>query len=248
VAKRSGRCSRATAADSAPNPARWEVTIAGAVIEAGALAHALPRRRDDEGGRFRRGRSDANCGAGVNKRPPILGPVTLPFDTGRRRAGYRGWAGAVRASSLKRFVGWSTGQMRENPRRRSADGVDWSRHLPQGRVRRRTACWIARRAGTFGGRCFSGAEGYDQVARVEPCRRIGGHGVSRYSDDHSCAIDQATPMSRAKRRFTDVGRGGVHNPADGLRRWRNRAGTATRLRELLAGPVEDDDAVWVEGA
>ncbi len=128
------------------------------------------------------------------------------------------------------FAQLVTGQMRET--RGAADHVDSVEHYLKV-VYEKTACLIAA-SGRFGG-TFSGADD-EQIERLS---RLGGivGTVFQISDD---IIDiDSDPDESGKVPGTDL-REGVHTlPV--LYALRETGPDADRLRELLAGPVEDDD-------
>jgi heptaprenyl diphosphate synthase len=130
------------------------------------------------------------------------------------------------------FAQLVTGQMRET--RGGADGVDSVEHYLKV-VYEKTACLIAA-SGRFGA-TFSGAD-EDQIERLS---RLGGIvGTAFQISDDIIDID-SDPDESGKLPGTDL-REGVHTlPV--LYALRETGPDADRLRELLAGPVEDDALV-----
>lgn len=130
------------------------------------------------------------------------------------------------------FAQLVTGQMRET--RGAAEGVDSIEHYLKV-VYEKTACLIAA-AGEFGA-MFSGADG-DTVARLS---RLGGIvGTAFQISDDIIDIDSDSHES-GKLPGTDI-REGVHT-LPMVYALREPGATGDRLRELLAGPVADDDDV-----
>ena len=130
------------------------------------------------------------------------------------------------------FAQLVTGQMRET--RGAADEVDSVEHYLKV-VYEKTACLIAA-AGRFGA-MFSGADD-EQIERLS---RLGGIvGTAFQISDDIIDID-SEPDESGKVPGTDL-REGVHTlPV--LYALRETGPDADRLRELLAGPVDDDDDV-----
>jgi geranylgeranyl pyrophosphate synthase len=209
-----------------PNPDAAEVTIAGAVIE---LVHLATLYHDDvmDEAEVRRGAPTANVRWGNNV--AILAGDYL-FATASRLVSRLG-PEAVRLIA-ETFAQLVTGQMRET--RGVTEGADTIEHYLKV-VYEKTACLISA-AGEFGG-MFSGADD-DQVARLS---RLGGIvGTAFQISDDIIDIDSDSHES-GKLPGTDV-REGVHTlPMVYALRAPGPGGE--RLRELLAGPVEDDEAV-----
>jgi heptaprenyl diphosphate synthase len=207
-----------------PDPDGWQVTVAGAVIE---LVHLATLYHDDvmDEAQVRRGADSANARWGNNI--AILAGDYL-FATASRLVSRLG-PDAVRiiADTFAQLV---TGQMRET--RGAAQGIDEIEHYLKV-VYEKTACLIAA-SGRFGA-TFSGA-GEDQIERLS---RLGGivGTVFQISDD---IIDiDSDPDESGKVPGTDL-REGVHTlPV----LYALREPDADRLRELLVGPVENDDDV-----
>jgi heptaprenyl diphosphate synthase len=214
-------------AELGPHPDAAEVTIAGAVIE---LVHLATLYHDDvmDEAQVRRGAPSANTRWGNNI--AILAGDYL-FATASRLVSRLG-PEAVRVIA-ETFAQLVTGQMRET--RGAANGVDSIEHYLKV-VHEKTACLIGA-AGRFGA-MFSGADD-EQVERLS---RLGGivGTVFQISDD---IIDiDSDPDASGKLPGTDL-REGVHTlPV--LYALREPGPDAERLRELLAGPV--DDAVVAE--
>ncbi|KMV24557.1 nonaprenyl/(2E,6E)-farnesyl/geranylgeranyl diphosphat synthase [Mycobacterium heckeshornense] len=210
-----------------PNPDAQEVTIAGAVIE---LVHLATLYHDDvmDEAQLRRGAQSANARWGNNI--AILAGDYL-FATASRLVSRLG-PDAVRVIA-ETFAQLVTGQMRET--RGAAEGVDAIEHYLQV-VHEKTACLIAA-AGRFGA-TFSGAD----EQQVERLSRLGGIvGTAFQISDDIIDID-SEPDESGKVPGTDL-REGVHTlPV--LYALRDSGPQADRLRELLAGPV--DDAVLAE--
>ncbi len=207
-----------------PDPDNWQVTVAGAVIE---LVHLATLYHDDvmDEAQVRRGAPSAN--ARWSNNIAILAGDYL-FATASRLVSRLG-PDAVRIIA-ETFAQLVTGQMRET--RGAADHVDSVEHYLKV-VYEKTACLIAA-SGRFGG-TFSGAN-EEQIERLS---RLGGivGTVFQISDD---IIDiDSDPDESGKVPGTDL-REGVHTlPV--LFALRETGPDADRLRELLAGPVEDDD-------
>ena len=214
------------AAQVGPDPDSRDVAVAGAVIE---MLHRDPMGVDavmDEAQR-RRGAPSANARWGNNI--AILAGDYL-FATASRLVAQLG-PDAVRIIA-ETFALLVTGQMRET--KGAPPGDDAVSHYLKV-IAEKTACLIAA-AGRFGG-TYSGANA-DQVERLG---RIGGivGTVFQISDD---IIDiEAEPDESGKLPGTDL-REGVHTlPV--LFALRETGSGADRLRELLRGPVTDDDEV-----
>jgi heptaprenyl diphosphate synthase len=209
-----------------PRPEAPEVTIAGAVIE---LVHLATLYHDDvmDEAEVRRGAPTANVRWGNNV--AILAGDYL-FATASRLVSLLG-PDSVRLIA-ETFAQLVTGQMRET--RGAAEGADSIEHYLKV-VYEKTACLIAA-AGQFGG-MFSGAE-EEQVARLS---RIGGivGTVFQISDD-IIDIDSESDES-GKLPGTDL-REGVHT-LPMLYALRDAGPEGARLRELLAGPIDDDAEV-----
>jgi heptaprenyl diphosphate synthase len=209
-----------------PQPDAREVTIAGAVIE---LVHLATLYHDDvmDEAAVRRGGPTANVRWGNNI--AILAGDYL-FATASRLVSRLG-ANAVRIIA-ETFAQLVTGQMRET--RGAANGVDSIEHYLKV-VYEKTACLISA-AGQFGA-MFSGADD-DQVQRLS---RLGGIvGTAFQISDDIIDID-SDPDESGKLPGTDL-REGVHTlPV--LYALRESGPETGRLRELLVGPVDDDDAV-----
>jgi heptaprenyl diphosphate synthase len=212
-----------------PNPDAVEVTIAGAVIE---LVHLATLYHDDvmDEAEVRRGTPTANVRWGNNV--AILAGDYL-FATASRLVSRLG-PEAVRLIA-ETFAQLVTGQMRETRGiSGGADGADPVEHYLKV-VYEKTACLISA-AGEFGA-MFSGADG-DQVQRLS---RLGGIvGTAFQISDDIIDIDSDSQES-GKLPGTDV-REGVHT-LPMVYALREPGPEAARLRELLAGPVEDDVAV-----
>jgi heptaprenyl diphosphate synthase len=202
------------------------VTIAGAVIE---LVHLATLYHDDvmDEAEVRRGAPTANVRWGNNV--AILAGDYL-FATASRLVSRLG-PEAVRLIA-ETFAQLVTGQMRET--RGVVDGADSIEHYLKV-VYEKTACLISA-AGQFGG-MFSGADD-DQVGRLS---RLGGIvGTAFQISDDIIDIDSDSHES-GKLPGTDV-REGVHT-LPMVYALRERGPDGDRLRQLLAGPVEDDEAV-----
>ena len=209
-----------------PNSDANEVTIAGAVIE---LVHLATLYHDDvmDEAEVRRGAPTANVRWGNNV--AILAGDYL-FATASRLVSRLG-PDAVRLIA-ETFAQLVTGQMRET--RGVADGTDAIEHYLKV-VYEKTACLISA-AGEFGA-MFSGADA-EVVARLS---RLGGIvGTAFQISDDIIDIDSDSHES-GKLPGTDV-REGVHT-LPMVYALREPGPDGDRLRELLAGPVEDDDAV-----
>jgi geranylgeranyl pyrophosphate synthase len=209
-----------------PKPDAFEVTIAGAVIE---MVHLATLYHDDvmDEAEVRRGAPSANLRWGNNV--AILAGDYL-FATASRLVSRLG-PEAVRiiADTFAQLV---TGQMRET--RGIPDGADSVEQYLKV-VHEKTGCLIGA-AGRFGA-MFSGADD-DQVERLS---RLGGLvGTAFQIADDIIDIDSDSDES-GKLPGTDV-REGVHT-LPMLYALAEPGPDGARLRELLAGPVEDDAAV-----
>ncbi len=209
-----------------PKPDAAEVTTAGAVIE---LVHLATLYHDDvmDEAEVRRGAPTANVRWSNNV--AILAGDYL-FATASRLVSRLG-PEAVRLIA-ETFAQLVTGQMRET--RGVAEGADSIEHYLKV-VYEKTACLISA-AGEFGA-MFSGADD-DQIARLS---RLGGLvGIAFQISDDIIDIDSDSHES-GKLPGTDV-REGVHT-LPMVYALAEPGPEGARLRELLAGPVEDDDAV-----
>jgi heptaprenyl diphosphate synthase len=209
-----------------PKPDAAEVTTAGAVIE---LVHLATLYHDDvmDEAEVRRGAPTANVRWSNNV--AILAGDYL-FATASRLVSRLG-PEAVRLIA-ETFAQLVTGQMRET--RGVAEGADSIEHYLKV-VYEKTACLISA-AGEFGA-MFSGADD-DQIARLS---RLGGLvGTAFQISDDIIDIDSDSHQS-GKLPGTDV-REGVHT-LPMVYALAEPGPEGARLRELLAGPVEDDDAV-----
>ena len=207
-----------------PEPDAWQVTVAGAVIE---LVHLATLYHDDvmDEAQVRRGAPSAN--ARWSNNIAILAGDYL-FATASRLVSRLGpEAVRVIADTFAQLV---TGQMRET--RGAAEHVDSVEHYLKV-VYEKTACLIAA-SGRFGA-TFSGAD-EEQIERLS---RLGGIvGTAFQISDDIIDID-SDPDESGKVPGTDL-REGVHTlPV--LYALRDTGPDADRLRELLAGPVENDD-------
>ena len=207
-----------------PRPDCWEVTVAGAVIE---LVHLATLYHDDvmDEAQLRRGAPSANARWGNNI--AILAGDYL-FATASRLVSQLG-PDAVRIIA-ETFAELVTGQMRET--KGAAAGIDPIEHYLRV-VYEKTACLIAA-SGQFGA-TFSGATD-DQIERLS---RLGGIvGTAFQISDDIIDID-SEPDESGKLPGTDL-REGVHTlPV--LFALSETGPGADRLRELLKGPIEDDD-------
>ena len=207
-----------------PRPDCWEVTVAGAVIE---LVHLATLYHDDvmDEAQLRRGAPSANARWGNNI--AILAGDYL-FATASRLVSQLG-PDAVRIIA-ETFAELVTGQMRET--KGAAAGIDPIEHYLRV-VYEKTACLIAA-SGQFGA-TFSGATD-DQIERLS---RLGGIvGTAFQISDDIIDID-SDPDESGKLPGTDL-REGVHTlPV--LFALSETGPSADRLRELLKGPIEDDD-------
>lgn len=212
-----------------PNPDAADVTIAGAVIE---LVHLATLYHDDvmDEAEVRRGTPTANVRWGNNV--AILAGDYL-FATASRLVSRLG-PEAVRLIA-ETFAQLVTGQMRETRGLTgAAEGADPIEHYLKV-VYEKTACLIAA-AGRFGA-MFSGADA-DQVARLS---RLGGIvGTAFQISDDIIDIDSDSRES-GKLPGTDV-REGVHT-LPMVYALREPGPDAARLRELLVGPIDDDETV-----
>jgi heptaprenyl diphosphate synthase len=209
-----------------PEPDSWQVTIAGAVIE---LVHLATLYHDDvmDEAQVRRGAPSANARWGNNI--AILAGDYL-FATASRLVSRLG-PDAVRLIA-ETFALLVTGQMRET--KGAGEAEDAVSHYLKV-VAEKTACLIAA-SGQFGA-TFSGANA-DQIERLG---RIGGivGTVFQISDD---IIDiESDPDESGKLPGTDL-REGVHTlPV--LYALKETGPAADRLREILTGPVTDDETL-----
>jgi heptaprenyl diphosphate synthase len=212
-----------------PNPDSVDVTIAGAVIE---LVHLATLYHDDvmDEAEVRRGTPTANVRWGNNV--AILAGDYL-FATASRLVSRLG-PEAVRLIA-ETFAQLVTGQMRETRGLKDgAEGSDPIEHYLKV-VYEKTACLIAA-AGRFGA-MFSGADA-DQVERLS---RLGGIvGTAFQISDDIIDIDSDSHES-GKLPGTDV-REGVHT-LPMVYALREPGPEAARLRELLVGPIDDDEVV-----
>ena len=214
------------AAQIGPDPDCWEVTVAGSVLE---LVHLATLYHDDvmDEAQMRRGVPSANARWGNNI--AILAGDYL-FATASRLVSQLG-PDAVRVIA-ETFALLVTGQMRET--KGTGDADDAVAHYLKV-VAEKTACLIAV-SGQFGG-TFAGANA-DQVERLS---RIGGivGTVFQISDD---IIDiNSDPDESGKLPGTDL-REGVHTlPV--LYALEETGPAADRLREILKGPVTDEETL-----
>jgi heptaprenyl diphosphate synthase len=209
-----------------PKPDAFEVTIAGAVIE---MVHLATLYHDDvmDEAEVRRGAPSANLRWGNNV--AILAGDYL-FATASRLVSRLG-PEAVRIIA-ETFAQLVTGQMRET--RGVPDGADSVEQYLKV-VHEKTGCLIGA-AGRFGA-MFSGADG-DQVERLS---RLGDLvGTAFQIADDIIDIDSDSDES-GKLPGTDVREGVRTLPM--LYALAEPGPDGVRLRELLAGPVEDDAAV-----
>ena len=214
------------AASLGPRPDDPDVAIAGAVIE---LVHLATLYHDDvmDEAQVRRGAPSANARWGNNI--AILAGDYL-FATASRLVSLLGpEAVRVIADTFAQLV---TGQMRET--RGAVEQADPIEHYLKV-VYEKTACLIAA-SGRFGA-TFSGADD-EQIERLD---RLGGIvGTAFQISDDIIDIDSDADES-GKVPGTDL-REGVHTlPV--LYALRETGPDADRLRELLRGPVTDDDEV-----
>ena len=209
-----------------PNPDADEVITAGAVIE---MVHLATLYHDDvmDQAEVRRGSPTANVRWGNNV--AILAGDYLFATASRLVAGLGPDAVRLIAETFAQLV---TGQMRES--RGAAEGADAVEHYLKV-VYEKTGCLIAA-AGQFGAMC-SGADD-DQVQRLS---RLGGIvGTAFQISDDIIDIDSDSRES-GKLPGTDVREGVRTLPV--IYALREPGPDAARLRELLAGPVDDDEAV-----
>jgi heptaprenyl diphosphate synthase len=209
-----------------PRPDAPEVIVAGAVIE---MVHLATLYHDDvmDEAQVRRGAPSAN--ARWSNNIAILAGDYL-FATASRLVSRLGpEAVLIIADTFAELV---TGQMRET--RGAVEGVDSIDHYLKV-VYEKTACLIAA-SGRFGA-TFSGAD-HEQVERLA---RLGGIvGMAFQISDDIIDID-SDPDESGKVPGTDL-REGVHTlPV--LYALREQGPDADRLRQLLAGPMDDDAAV-----
>jgi heptaprenyl diphosphate synthase len=211
------------AAQLGPHPDSAEVTIAGAVIE---LVHLATLYHDDvmDEAQVRRGAPSANLR--WNNNVAILAGDYL-FATASRLVSRLG-PDAVRIIA-ETFAQLVTGQMRET--QGALDKADPIEHYLKV-VHEKTACLIGA-AGRFGA-MFSGADD-EQIERLS---RLGDLvGTAFQISDDIIDID-SDPEESGKLPGTDL-REGVHTlPV--LYALHDTGADADRLRELLAGPIEDD--------
>ncbi|WP_081845141.1 nonaprenyl/(2E,6E)-farnesyl/geranylgeranyl diphosphat synthase [Mycolicibacterium aromaticivorans] len=209
-----------------PEPDAWQVTVAGAVIE---LVHLATLYHDDvmDEAQMRRGAPSANARWGNNI--AILAGDYL-FATASRLVSRLG-PDAVRIIA-ETFAQLVTGQMRET--KGNTNGVDPVDHYLKV-IYEKTACLIAA-SGRFGA-TFAGAND-DQIERLS---RLGGIvGTAFQISDDIIDID-SDPDESGKTPGTDL-REGVHTlPV--LYALQETGPEADRLRELVKGPIEDDDAL-----
>jgi len=207
-----------------PDPDAWQVTVGGAVLE---LVHLATLYHDDvmDEAQMRRGVPSANARWGNNI--AILAGDYL-FATASRLVSQLG-PDAVRIIA-ETFALLVTGQMRET---KGAGGADDAVAHYLKVVAEKTACLIAA-SGQFGG-TFAGANA-DQVERLSRIGAIVGT-VFQISDD---IIDiSSDPDESGKLPGTDL-REGVHTlPV--LYALEETGPAADRLREILKGPVTDDE-------
>jgi heptaprenyl diphosphate synthase len=209
-----------------PDPDAWQVTVAGAVIE---LVHLATLYHDDvmDEAQIRRGADSANARWGNNI--AILAGDYL-FATASRLVSRLGPdAVAIIADTFAQLV---TGQMRET--QGSVEHVDSVDHYLKV-VYEKTACLIAA-SGRFGA-TFSGAD----EEQIERLARIGGIVGTAFQISDDIIDIESDPDESGKVPGTDL-REGVHTlPV--LYALRDSGPGVQRLRELLAGPVEDDAEV-----
>jgi heptaprenyl diphosphate synthase len=213
------------AASLGPDPTNEDVIVAGAVIE---MVHLATLYHDDvmDEAQVRRGAPSAN--ARWSNNIAILAGDYL-FATASRLVSRLGpEAVLVIADTFAQLV---TGQMRETQGVETGDPIDHYLKV----VYEKTACLIAA-SGRFGA-TFSGADD-EQIERLS---RLGGIvGTAFQISDDIIDID-SDPDESGKVPGTDL-REGVHTlPV--LYALRESGPDADRLRELLTGPVEDDDVV-----
>jgi len=214
------------AASLGPQPDHPDVAIAGSVIE---LVHLATLYHDDvmDEAQVRRGAESANARWGNNI--AILAGDYL-FATASRLVSRLG-PDAVRVIA-DTFAQLVTGQMRET--RGAVAGADEVEHYLKV-VYEKTACLIAA-SGQFGA-TFSGADD-EQIERLG---RLGGIVGTAFQISDDIIDIEADPDESGKLPGTDL-REGVHTlPV--LFALRESGPDADRLRELLAGPIEDDAEV-----
>jgi heptaprenyl diphosphate synthase len=212
-----------------PDPDAADVTIAGAVIE---LVHLATLYHDDvmDEAEVRRGTPTANVRWGNNV--AILAGDYL-FATASRLVSRLG-PEAVRLIA-ETFAQLVTGQMRETRGLTgAAEGADPIEHYLKV-VYEKTACLIAA-AGRFGA-MFSGADA-DQVERLS---RLGGIVGTAFQISDDIIDIGSDSRESGKLPGTDV-REGVH-PLRLVYALREPGPDAARLRELLVGPIDDDEVV-----
>jgi heptaprenyl diphosphate synthase len=216
-------------AQTGPNPDAWEVTLAGAVVE---MIHLATLYHDDvmDEAEVRRGAPTANVSWGNNV--AILAGDYLLATSSRLVSQLGPEAVRIVADTFAQLV---TGQMRETRGiEKGAEGVDSVDHYLKV-VYEKTACLIAA-AGKFGG-MFSGADD-EQIERLS---RLGSYvGTAFQISDDIIDIDSDSDAS-GKLPGTDV-REGVHT-LPMLYALAETGPDGARLRELLAGPVDDDAEV-----
>jgi geranylgeranyl pyrophosphate synthase len=209
-----------------PEPDAWQVTVAGAVIE---LVHLATLYHDDvmDEAQVRRGADSANARWGNNI--AILAGDYL-FATASRLVSRLGpEAVRVIADTFAQLV---TGQMRET--RGATEHVDSVEHYLKV-VYEKTACLIAA-SGRFGA-TFSGGD-EEQIERLS---RLGGIVGTAFQISDDIIDIESDPDESGKLPGTDL-REGVHTlPV--LYALRETGPDADRLRDLLAGPVEEDEDV-----
>ncbi len=212
-----------------PDPDAADVTIAGAVIE---LVHLATLYHDDvmDEAEVRRGTPTANVRWGNNV--AILAGDYL-FATASRLVSRLG-PEAVRLIA-ETFAQLVTGQMRETRGLTgAAEGADPIEHYLKV-VYEKTACLIAA-AGRFGA-MFSGADA-DQVERLS---RLGGIVGTAFQISDDIIDIGSDSRESGKLPGTDV-REGVHT-LPMVYALREPGPDAARLRELLVGPIDDDEMV-----
>jgi heptaprenyl diphosphate synthase len=212
-----------------PDPDAADVTIAGAVIE---LVHLATLYHDDvmDEAEVRRGTPTANVRWGNNV--AILAGDYL-FATASRLVSRLG-PEAVRLIA-ETFAQLVTGQMRETRGLTgAAEGADPIEHYLKV-VYEKTACLIAA-AGRFGA-MFSGAD----AAQVERLSRLGGIVGTAFQISDDIIDIGSDSRESGKLPGTDV-REGVHT-LPMVYALREPGPGAARLRELLVGPIDDDEVV-----
>lgn len=211
-----------------PEPDSWQVTVAGAVIE---MVHLATLYHDDvmDEALVRRGAASAN--ARWSNNVAILAGDYL-FATASRLVSRLGpEAVLVIADTFAQLV---TGQMRET--QGVVAGADEIDHYLKV-VFEKTACLIAA-SGRFGA-TFSGAD----PKHVDGLGRLGAVVGTAFQISDDIIDIEGDPDESGKLPGTDL-REGVHTlPV--LYALRESGSAADRLRELLAGPM-DDDAVVAE--